>query len=90
MAQEKPEDVDDKAYYQTAVQEKNELISQLNETNYHNVQENEFVEVIDGLATFVSEDLVKISLTTEVKKYMKQSVLLLIRVLDQIFLISKD
>ena len=61
LAQEKPEDVDDKAYYKTAVQEKSELISRLNETNYHNVQENEFVEVIDGLATFVSEDLVKIS-----------------------------
>lgn len=61
LAQEKPEDANDQAYYKQAVQEKNELISKLNEENYKNVQENECVEVIDGLATFVSRDLVKIS-----------------------------
>ena len=61
LAQEKPENVDDRLYFRNSIREKKELISQLNEANYKNVQENEYVEVIDGLATFVSEELVKIS-----------------------------
>lgn len=61
LAQRKPEGVDHKDYYKQSIQEKNELISAMNEANYKNIQENEFVEVIDGLATFISEDLVKIS-----------------------------
>lgn len=61
LAQQKPEGIDEKAYYKAAIQEKKELIANLNKTNYQKVQENEFVKVIDGFASFVNEELVKIT-----------------------------
>jgi pyruvate/2-oxoglutarate dehydrogenase complex dihydrolipoamide dehydrogenase (E3) component len=62
LAKKKPDHTDNADYYTKSIQEKKELISKLNEANYSNVQETENVEVIDGEATFTSENEVEVKL----------------------------
>lgn len=69
LAKNKPSDVEKTKYYKQSIQEKKELISALNEKNYENVQKNEYVEVIDGMATFISDKQVKISLSEGGEEY---------------------
>lgn len=62
LAKKKPDNVDNKEYYTQSIQEKKELIAKLNETNYLNIQETENVEVIDGEASFISQNEVHVKL----------------------------
>ncbi len=62
LAQEKPQGVNEKAYYKDSIQEKKELVAALNKANYKKVQENEFVEVIDGFASFIEDKQVRVAL----------------------------
>lgn len=62
LAKKKPDNVDNAEYYTKSIQEKKELIAKLNEANYLNVQETENVEVIDGEASFISQNEVHVKL----------------------------
>ncbi|MFW3333045.1 FAD-dependent oxidoreductase [Aerococcus viridans] len=59
-AERKPEDADNRTYYGSAVQAKKDLISKLNNANYHKVADLENGQVIDGTAYFVDEHTVEI------------------------------
>lgn len=61
LAQQKPSGSGDKEYYKASIQEKNELISTMNKANYQDIQKNKYTEVIDGFATFVGDNQVKIA-----------------------------
>lgn len=50
----------DELGYSVAVNVKEELISQLNEGNYHNVADLEHAEVVDGTASFIDEHHVEV------------------------------
>lgn len=56
LAKNKPSSVEDALYYKEAIAEKNRLIEALNNANYQKVQDTENVEVIDGIASFLSEN----------------------------------
>lgn len=62
LAERKPTFANNEEYYREAIQEKKDLINKLNQTNYNNVQETENVEVIDGEASFISENEVLVKL----------------------------
>lgn len=62
LANQKPIDVEDAEYYKQSIQEKKELIQQLNQNNYKNVQETDNVEVIDGEASFIGTHEVRVAL----------------------------
>jgi pyruvate/2-oxoglutarate dehydrogenase complex dihydrolipoamide dehydrogenase (E3) component len=62
LAKKKPDNVDNAEYYTKSIQEKKELIAKLNEANYLNVQETENVEVINGEASFISQNEVHVKL----------------------------
>lgn len=62
LAKKKPDNVDNAEYYTKSIQEKKELIAKLNEANYLNVQETENVEVIDGEASFISQNEIHVKL----------------------------
>lgn len=62
LAYQKPKDADDANYYKHSIEEKKELIQQLNQDNYKNVQGTDNVEVITGEAYFISSHEVKVNL----------------------------
>ena len=62
LAKKKPDNVDNAEYYTKSIQEKKELIANLNEANYLNVQETENVEVIDGEASFINQNEIHVKL----------------------------
>lgn len=56
LAHKKPEAAHAADYYKKSIQEKKTLIAKLNEANYTNVNDSENTEVIDGEASFISEN----------------------------------
>jgi pyruvate/2-oxoglutarate dehydrogenase complex dihydrolipoamide dehydrogenase (E3) component len=62
LAENKPYSANEANYYKNSIQEKKDLIHQLNQANYNNVQETENVEVIDGEASFINENEVVVKL----------------------------
>lgn len=64
LAYRKPVDVNNQEYYKKSILEKKELINKLNQANFNNVQNTDNVQVIDGEASFISENEVKVSLNS--------------------------
>jgi pyruvate/2-oxoglutarate dehydrogenase complex dihydrolipoamide dehydrogenase (E3) component len=64
LAKQKPENANNTDYYTNAIQEKKSLIEKLNASNYDNVNDNENTEVIDGEASFLSENQIQITQDT--------------------------
>lgn len=62
LAKRRPDTLNKRTYYQNAIQEKKRLIQQLNKANYKNVNDTKNVSVIDGEASFINEDKIKIRL----------------------------
>lgn len=59
--------INDEEYYKKSIINKKELIAKLNKANYDKVSSNANVEVVDGLASFKDEHIIKI--TTDNQDY---------------------
>lgn len=60
LAEKKPIEANNAAYYTEAIQKKKELISQLNEANYNMVNDKNYSTVIDGEASFITDKQVQV------------------------------
>lgn len=71
LASQKRDRDDPVTYYREAIQEKKLLINQLTRLNYEKVQETQNVEVIDGVGSFVSANIVNIQLKDGTEKQVE-------------------